>query len=193
MARTKEFDPDVVLQRAMDLFWERGYEATSMANLVEHLGIGRASLYDTFGSKHDLYLAAMRRYLRGSEAGFVTALAQPGPALPAVRAFVESWVRDALTDPNRRGCLVVNAAVELSPRDPEVARQVEVSWSVVETSLVSSLLRAQAQGELAAEKDPYEIAHFLLVVMQGVRVIARGAPDAERLGAAARLALAALD
>ncbi|MDB1088706.1 TetR/AcrR family transcriptional regulator [Streptomyces sp. ACA25] len=193
MARTKEFDPDVVLQRATDLFWERGYEATSMADLVEHLGIGRASLYSTFGSKRDLYLAAMRQYLRGSETGFVTALAQPGPALPAVRAFVESWVTDALTDPNRRGCLVVNAAVELSPRDPEVTRQVEVSWSVVETALVSSLLRAQTQGELATDKDPHEIAHFLLVVMQGMRVIARAAPEAGRLRAAARLALAALD
>ncbi|MFF8592423.1 TetR/AcrR family transcriptional regulator [Streptomyces sp. NPDC015220] len=193
MARTKEFDPDVVLERAMDLFWERGYEATSMADLVEHLGIGRASLYGTFGSKHDLYLAAMRRYLRTSEAGFVTALAQPGPALPAVRAFVESWVTDSLTDPYRRGCLVVNAAVELSRRDPEVARQVEISWSVVETALVSSLLRAQAQGELAPDKDPHEIAHFLLVVMQGVRVIARAAPDTARLRDAARVALAALD
>lgn len=193
MARTKEFDPDLVLQRAMDLFWERGYEATSMADLVDHLGIGRASLYGTFGSKHDLYLAAMRRYLRGSEANFVTALAQPGPALPAVRAFVESWVSEALADPHRRGCLVVNAAVELSPRDPEVARQVEVSWSVLETALVSSLVRAQAQGELADAKDPHQIANFLLVMMQGVRVVARAAPEAERLRAAARLALAALE
>ncbi|WP_256106900.1 TetR/AcrR family transcriptional regulator [Streptomyces sp. ODS05-4] len=193
MARTKEFDPDAVLQRAMDLFWERGYEATSLADLVEHLGIGRASLYATFGSKHDLYLAAMRRYLRDSAAGFVTELAQPGPALPAVRAFVAGWVTDAVTDSRRRGCLVVNAAVELSPRDPEVARQVEVSWSVVETALVSCLLRAQAQGELAADKDPRAIAHLLLVVMQGVRVFARAAPDAERLNAATRLALAALD
>ncbi|MCW5251981.1 MULTISPECIES: TetR/AcrR family transcriptional regulator [unclassified Streptomyces] len=193
MARTKEFDPDLVLRRAMELFWERGYEATSLADLVDHLGIGRASLYATFGSKHDLYLAAIRRYLRGSEAGFVTALAQPGPALPAVRAFVESWVTDALTDSGRRGCLVVNAAVELAPRDPEVARQVEASWRVVETALVSALLRARAQGELAPGKDPHEIAHFLLVLKQGVRVIARAAPDAERLGDAVRLALAVLD
>ncbi|MEX5635127.1 TetR/AcrR family transcriptional regulator [Parafrankia sp. FMc2] len=193
MGRTKEFDPDVMLERAMDLFWERGFEATSMADLVEHLGIGRASLYGTFGSKHDLYLAAMRRYLRGSEAGFVTALAQPGPALSAVRAFVQSWVSEALADPDRRGCLIVNAAIELAPRDPEVARQVAVSWSVVETALLSSLLRAQAQGELAADKDAHEIANFLLVVMQGVRVVARAAPDAERLQAAARLALASLD
>ncbi|MDV3222245.1 TetR/AcrR family transcriptional regulator [Intrasporangium sp.] len=193
MARTKEFDPDRVLQRAMELFWERGYEATSMADLVTHLGIGRASLYSTFGSKHDLYLAALRRYLRHSEAGFVSALAQPGPALPALRAFVQSWVTEALTDPQHRGCFVVNAAVELSGRDSEVARQVEASWSVVETAVLSSLLRAQAQGELAADKDPHEIAHFLLVVMQGVRVIARAAPEAARLEATARLALAALE
>ncbi|KPM55120.1 TetR family transcriptional regulator [Frankia sp. CcI49] len=193
MGRTREFDPDVVLERAMDLFWARGFEATSMTDLVEHLGIGRASLYATFGSKHDLYLAALRRYLLRSEAGFVTALAQPGPALPAVRAFVRSWIDEALTDPDRRGCLVVNAAVELAPREPEVARQVAVSWTVVETALLSSLLRAQAQGELAPDKDAHEIANFLLVVMQGVRVVARAAPDADRLRAAARLALAALD
>lgn len=104
-----------------------------------------------------------------------------------------SWADEALDDRDRRGCLVVNAAIELSTRDPEVARQVAVSWSVVETALVSSLLRAQAQGELAASKDPHEIANFLLVMMQGVRVIARAAPDAERLRAATRLALAALD
>nr|WP_200931328.1 MULTISPECIES: TetR/AcrR family transcriptional regulator [unclassified Frankia] len=183
----------MVLERAMDLFWARGFEATSMTDLVEHLGIGRASLYATFGSKHDLYLAALRRYLLRSEAGFVTALAQPGPALPAVRAFVRSWIDEALTDPDRRGCLVVNAAVELAPREPEVARQVAVSWTVVETALLSSLLRAQAQGELAPDKDAHEIANFLLVVMQGVRVVARAAPDADRLRAAARLALAALD
>jgi TetR/AcrR family transcriptional regulator, transcriptional repressor for nem operon len=193
MSRTKEFDPDVVLQRAMELFWERGFDATSMSDLVEHMGIGRASLYDTFGTKHDLYLAAMRRYLQDNEAGFLTALAQPGPALPALRAFVESWADEALGDRNRRGCLVVNAAIELSTRDPEVARQVAVSWSVVETALVSSLMRAQAQGELAASKDPQEIANFLLVMMQGVRVIARAAPDAERLRAATRVALAALE
>lgn len=193
MVRTKEFDPDSVLQRAMDLFWERGYEATSMADLTEHLGIGRASLYGTFGNKHDLYLAAMRRYLRGSETGFVKALSQPGPALPPLRAMVQGWVDEALQDPNRKGCLVVNAAVEMTPRDPDVTRQVEVSWSVAETAIVSALIRARAQGELAAEKDPYEIAGFLLVVMQGMRVVARAAPDEARLRAAARHALAALD
>ncbi len=87
MARSKEFDPDVVLGRALELFWQRGYEATSMADLVEHLGIGRASIYATFGSKHDLYLKALERYVRTRDPDLVESLSQPGPALPAVRAW----------------------------------------------------------------------------------------------------------
>ncbi|WP_035948612.1 hypothetical protein, partial [Parafrankia sp. EUN1f] len=79
------------------------------------------------------------------------------------------------------------------PPEAEVARQVAVSWTVVDTALLSSLLRAQAQDVLAPDKDAHEIADFLLAVMQGVRVVARAAPDADRLQAAARLALAALD
>ncbi|MFI5528743.1 TetR/AcrR family transcriptional regulator [Kitasatospora sp. NPDC051853] len=192
MARTKEFDPDSVLVQAMDLFWERGYEATSMADLVEHLGIARASLYGTFGSKHELYLSALKRYLESRETGFVGALSQPGPALPAVRALVESWVDEALHDPEQRGCLVVNAAVELSSRDPVVAAQVERSWTVLETALTSALVRAHAQGELDEAKDPYALARFLLVLLQGIRVIARAAPDRVRIRAAADQALSLL-
>ncbi|GAA2239565.1 MULTISPECIES: TetR/AcrR family transcriptional regulator [Kitasatospora] len=192
MARTKDFDPDTVLGQAMDLFWERGYEATSMADLVERLGIARASLYGTFGSKHDLYLAALKRYLEIRETGFVRALSQPGPVLPAVRSLVQSWVDEALNDPAHLGCLVVNAAVELSPRDPKVAHQVELSWGVLETTLTSALMRAIAQGELPEERDPQVLARFLLVMLQGIRVIARAAPDPARLQAAASQALAAL-
>ncbi|MFJ8040010.1 TetR/AcrR family transcriptional regulator [Kitasatospora sp. NPDC096147] len=192
MARTKEFDPDEVLVQAMDLFWERGYEATSMADLVGHLGIARASIYGTFGSKHELYLSALRRYLESRETGFVAALSQPGPALPAVRALVESWAEEALHDPTRRGCLVVNAAVELSSRDPAVAAQVDKSWTVLETALGSALVRAHAQGELDDSRDPYALARFLLVLLQGIRVIARAAPDRARIRAATDQALALL-
>ncbi|HEX5567841.1 MAG TPA: TetR family transcriptional regulator [Streptomyces sp.] len=193
MARTKEFDPDAALEQAMELFWRRGYESTSMADLVEHLGIARASLYGTFGSKHALYLAALKRYLEPREASFVRDLSQPGPVLPAVRALVEGWAEEALRDPDRRGCLVVNAAVELSTRDTEVAHRVEMSWGILETTLTSALLRAQASGELPKDKDPQALARFLLVMLQGIRVVARAAPEPGRLRAAAAQALAALE
>ncbi|MEU4834764.1 TetR/AcrR family transcriptional regulator [Streptosporangium sp. NPDC023615] len=193
MARTKEFDPDAVLQKALELFWERGYEATSMADLVEHLGIARASVYATFGGKHDLYVKALERYLQTRDPRVVEMLSQPGPALPAVRALVEAYAEESLRDERRRGCMVVNAAVEVMSRDPLAARRVEASWDNLETALTSALTRARAQGEIPDDRDPRALARFLLVVMQGMRVLGRAHPDPGRLRDATAQALAALD
>lgn len=193
MARVKEFDPEAALDAALELFWQQGYEATSVADLVEHLGIGRASLYDTFGSKHELYLKALRRYLQTRNPDPIALLSRPGPVLPAVRALVEQYAEEAACDRLRRGCLLVNAAVERLPGDPEVARVVSFSWDALEVALTSALTRAQAQGELPGDRDPRALARFLLVVLQGLRVVGKGAPDPERLRDAARQALRLLD
>lgn len=193
MARTKEFDPDVALQKALELFWERGYEATSMADLVEHLGVARASIYATFGGKHDLYVKAFERYLQTRDPDVVEALSQPGPALPAIRSLVEAYAEESLCDERRRGCMVVNAAVEVMSRDPQVARRVEASWDALEIALTSALTRARAQGEISGDKDPRALARFLLVMMQGMRVLGRAHPDAGRLRDATAQALAVLD
>ncbi len=192
MARTKEFDPDTALQGALELFWRRGYEATSMADLVQHLGIGRASIYATFGSKHELYLKALDRYLQLRNPNPIELLSQPGPALPAVRALVQQYAEESACDEQRRGCLVVNAAVERLPGDSAVARRVESSWDTLEVALASALTRARAQGELADDCDPRALARFLLVVLQGLRVLGKGHPDPERLRDAAAQALTAL-
>jgi TetR/AcrR family transcriptional repressor of nem operon len=193
MARTKAFDPDAALARARDLFWQRGYEATSMADLVEHLGIGRASIYATFGSKHDLYVAALDRYAATLDPDPVDVLSQPGPALPAVRRLVRGFGNASLTDPQHKGCMVVNAAVELMPTDPVVARVVQASWDRLETALISALTRAKAQGELGPDKDPYTLGRFLFVVLQGLRVLGRGDAERARVDDAVAQALAALD
>ncbi|CAM5353484.1 TetR/AcrR family transcriptional regulator [Streptomyces abikoensis] len=193
MARTKEFDPDAALQSALELFWQRGYEATSMADLVGHLGVARASLYATFGSKHDLYLKALERY--GAQRGPRVAeeLARPGPALPAVRALVTRYAEEAAADDLRRGCFVTNTAVELAPHDPDAARSVEDSWRVLERALTSALTRAAEQGELPAGRDPVALARMLLVLLQGMRVVGKAAPGPARLRDAAEQALALLD
>jgi TetR/AcrR family transcriptional regulator, transcriptional repressor for nem operon len=192
VARTKQFDPDAALQKALELFWERGYEATSIADLVEHLGIARASIYATFGGKHDLYLKALERYQGARDPGIVTMLSQPGPVLPAIRALLEDYASESLHDQRRRGCMGVNAAVELMSRDPQVARRVESSWNTMETMLAAALTRARAQGELPADKDPAALARFLLVVLQGMRVFGRADPNPDRLRDAAAQAFAAL-
>jgi TetR/AcrR family transcriptional repressor of nem operon len=193
MARTKEFDPDGALQKAMELFWRHGYEATSMARLTEHLGIGRASLYATFGDKRELYLRALRRYLETRDPDPLELLSQPGPAMPAVRALVEAYVQGTLEDEQRRGCLVVNSATELLPSDGPVSRVVESSWDGLEVALASAFTRARAQGELGRSREPRALARFLLVFLQGVRVMGRSTPNPERLWDAADQALSSLE
>ncbi|MER7762283.1 TetR/AcrR family transcriptional regulator [Streptomyces sp. NPDC097619] len=195
MARTKEFDPDAALRAALELFWRRGYEATSLSDLVEHLGIGRASLYATFGSKHELYLKALDRY--GEEQGprMLAELSRPGPALPAVREVVRRFAAEAGSDGERRriGCFVTNTATELAPHDPAAARRVELSWEQAETLLHAALARAQAQGELPADRDPRALARMLLVLMQGLRVVGKATEDPARVRDAAEQALTLLD
>ncbi|AUA10335.1 TetR/AcrR family transcriptional regulator [Streptomyces samsunensis] len=194
MARTKEFDPEAALQSALELFWQRGYEATSMAHLVDHLGIGRASIYATFGSKHELYLKAMDRYAETHDPDLLAELSQPGPALPAVRAVVRRFAAEAASPEKRlAGCLVTNTAAELAPHDPAAARRVELSWDRVETPLHSALIRAQAQGELPEDRDPRALARMLFVLLQGLRVVGKASDDPARVRDAAEQALALLD
>ncbi|MFI6350481.1 TetR/AcrR family transcriptional regulator [Streptomyces sp. NPDC050560] len=194
MGRSKEFDPDAALQSALELFWRRGYEATSMADLVDRLGIGRASIYATFGSKHELYLRALDRYNENRDPGLLRELSQPGPALPAVRAVLRRFAAEAGADDRRReGCFVVNTAAELAAHDPAAARRVEASWSHIETLLHSSLVRARAQGELPPDRDPRTLARMLLVLMQGLRVVGKASDDSGRVRDAAEQALKLLD
>ncbi|MFJ3835207.1 TetR/AcrR family transcriptional regulator [Streptomyces sp. NPDC054904] len=194
MARTKEFDPDAALQSALELFWRRGYEATSMADLVEHLGIGRASIYATFGNKRELYLKSLDRYNENRDSDLLGELSQPGPALPSVRTVVRRFAAEANSDDRRlKGCFVTNTAAELGAHDAAAARRVEASWDHVETLLRSALVRAQAQGELPSDRDPRALARMLLVLMQGLRVVGKASQDPGRVRDAAEQALTLLD
>ncbi|MFJ5935591.1 TetR/AcrR family transcriptional regulator [Streptomyces sp. NPDC093071] len=194
MARTKEFDPDAALRAALELFWARGYEATTMADLVERLGVGRASIYATFGNKHELYLKALDRYAESQDPRLVEELSAPGPALPAVRALVRRFAAEAATEGERlNGCFVTNSAAELGPHDAAVARRVELNWEQLETLLHAALVRARAGGELPAGRDPRALARMFLVLLQGVRVVGKASSDPARVRDAAEQALTLLD
>lgn len=188
MARPREFEEQVVLQRAMELFWERGYEATSVSDLTVRLGLGKASLYNAFGSKHQLYLRAVEHYVRGRDKVIVEILARPGSPLDAVRSVISRYAKE-IEESGALGCLVVTAAVERMPKDEEVARWVQASWQTLRVALTSALLRARAQGEVAADVDPHAVARFLLVMLQGMRVIGKGRDTGADVRAAAQQAM----
>lgn len=193
MSRVKEFDVDAACDAALELFWRQGYEATSVSDLVAELGIGKASLYATFGTKRELYLTVLNRYIARGNERFVEDFAGPGPALAGVRRLIDRYLAEILGESARKGCFVVNAAMEMMPRDPEVARVVERSWDALELALRMALSRAKAQGELGDDADPEALAGFLLTVLQGMRVMGKGPDPAARARATAGQAMAVLE
>ena len=193
MARPKQFDADEALGSAVELFWDKGYDGTSVADLCTRLHLSKASLYATFGSKRELYIRALDRYMEGGLGPTAPdVLSRPGSPLAAVRALVDSYAA-ALDDGRPRGCLVVNATVQCPPGDDEISQRLERNRTATEAALVAALSRARQLGELPAGEDPAALAQFLLVVFNGMQAISRAGEDqAPRLRAAAAVAVRAL-
>lgn len=192
MARTKEFDPDVALTAALDVFWRQGYAATSMDDLARQLGLGKQSIYATFGNKRELYLRALERYRAVNSADLVELLAGADPVLPAIRGVLMSFVDEALLDEDRRGCFLVNCAMERVPHDERAAREVRTAFDTVEDALTDALIRAQAGGEVPDDRSPRTLARFLLTSIQGLRVIGKTTPERARMADAVDTVMAAL-
>ncbi|MEM1096138.1 MAG: TetR family transcriptional regulator [Bacteroidota bacterium] len=190
MARPKAFDPDATLTRAAELFRCHGYEATSMQDLVDTLGLSRSSIYDTFGNKRELYLQALQRYRDAAAKQHTLVLANDAPAMHRLEQMLHAIAADAVADAH--GCLVANAAMEVGALDADVERSVRAGLEGV-TRLFAELLRtAQSEGDLAADRDPQALAHFLTAAMQGIRVMAKANAGRDALQATVDGALAAL-
>lgn len=190
MARPREFQEDEVLEAAMLLFWRRGYEATSVADLTAELGLGRGSLYGAFGDKHGLFLRALDRYGVGQAGALLAVLAQDGPVLPTIRAVLLGAATDSAACGQPAGCFLVNTAAELAPRDTEATQRVKRTFDRVEEALAAAMERARDQGELAPGVDPRQQASVLLTLLQGLQILVKAGTDPQRLRTAIDAALA---
>ena len=192
MPRGKAFDPDAALRKAMQIFWRQGYEATSIDDLVRVMGVNRASLYATYGDKRSLFRRALARYIATVLAPRLAATAESPSPLAGLRGLLGELVAFSAGDPQRRGCLAVNAACELAGREPEVAAMIKTQADALERQLASLIARAQARGELAGGRDAKSLARMLATVIDGVRVRAKLAPDRAEMESIVASALAAL-
>lgn len=194
MPRPKEFNPDEALEQAMQVFWHKGYEATSMEDLVSAMDINRGSLYATFGDKRELFLKAMDRYCSGGGIGSrLSILSEPGPAIPLIRRFMGAMLEFGLSDPLRRGCMITNTVMELAPHEKDIARRVAGRLQMAEEAFFTLLTRAKQEGELAIDKDPRALARVLVTMMQGTIVMIKAGTPAEVVKQTAKTALSILD
>lgn len=165
-----QFDRQDVLRKAMELFWDQGYEATGMAQLVEHVGIGRQSLYNAFGDKHSLYLEALRAYDQEFLARLTGLLDAPGSPLGNVRRVFEVWMQMA-TEGQFKGCLYASAAASLGRHDPVVAKALEEAYDRLEQVFVRTFERAQEVGELGSDVEAADLARLFVNTGQGLAVL----------------------
>jgi TetR/AcrR family transcriptional regulator, transcriptional repressor for nem operon len=177
----------------MELFWERGYEATSLRDLTEALGIGSGSLYAAFGNKDGLFQAALARYRQEQAQPMLDTLAAEPDARAALRRVLDGVVALAVSDGRRRGCLVVNSATERIPHDADTATAVRGILASIEGAIEDALRRAQQHGDLDADKDPAALAGFFVTFMNGLRVTAKTNPDERTLRKRVEAALTILD
>ncbi|MFI7638136.1 TetR/AcrR family transcriptional regulator [Nonomuraea sp. NPDC049400] len=181
MGRPKQFDPDVAVEQAMDVFWRKGYGATTPQDLVDALGIGKGSLYNTFGSKHALFEAALGRYRDSQAVALIEMLEEPGPVKDRLRGALRLLAEMDLADPDRRGCMAVNTAAELGRADESAARLVRRMLDRTEDAFRALIEEGQRGGEIAADRDAHAIGSLLLNTVVGMRLIARVAEGPDRL------------
>jgi TetR/AcrR family transcriptional repressor of nem operon len=193
MGRPREFDEAAVLDAAMDCFWRDGYEATSVRDLAAQMGITATSLYNAFGDKRSLFGEVLRRYAERSTRERIDRLEAALPPKQAVRAFLGEIVERSLDGGDRRGCLLVNSALEIAPHDPELGAEVVARLGEIEAFFYRGVTAAQADGSVPLDRDPADLARLLLGIVLGVRVLARAKPQRELLEGVVRPALALLD
>jgi TetR/AcrR family transcriptional repressor of nem operon len=192
MARPREFDEEAVLDAAVQCFWARGYESTSVKDLMEATGLTAASLYNAYGDKRAMFRTALDRYIENS-IGVRIRRSEALPPRDAIRSFFDDILRRSLNDRERKGCMVVNSALEMAPHDPEFRETIAETLERIASFFLACVEKGQADGTITCSRPAVGLAQHLLAVLMGVRVLARVRPERALLNGVIRTALSFLD
>ena len=176
MARPREFDSGAALESAMQVFWAKGYEATSLDDLCSATGLGRSSLYAAFGNKRRLYLRSLDRYEDAGATRIAKALAR-APLRKALGALLDRMIADIVAGPGRSGCCIGNCAAELAHGDRAAAARVRRSLERIQATFRGALARARERGEIAQDADVDALARFIVAGIQGLRLVGKAKPE----------------
>ena len=175
VGRPRDFDPEIVLDAAMQAFWAKGYEATSLSDLMEATGLHKGSLYQAFGDKHTLFIQALKRYLSDMRRMKSKMLAQAATPLEGIRAITHGMLDIADGDCTcPKGCLAINTLVELAPHDPEVQEVMNDHIQRMRSSFAETVARAQEAGQIRTDRTPEEITALMMTFMMGLGTSLRG-------------------
>lgn len=193
MARTKEFDTTLVLRKAMEVFGHYGYEGTSLPMLLDGLGIARQSLYDTYGTKRDLFVKAVKHYVNEKSSAVVTYLDRSGSVKQAISDIFHEIAAVLQDEQRRKECFILHSAIDQVPHDPEIAALFEQDRAKLEEAFYQALARAKQQGELKPDQDLRALARYLYHARYALTQVAKMTKDPEALNEFMKVTLTALD
>jgi TetR/AcrR family transcriptional repressor of nem operon len=173
MGRPKSYDPEVIVDRAMEIFWLKGYHGTSTEDLVNHLQINRYSMYAEFGSKQDLYEEALAQYERKMVTSNFVVLESSDSGIPDIINLISAFAARARSPESKRGCMMCNAATELAPHDPNSQHFVEANVQRMSAAFSRAIKNAKRRGEVRSNVRPGEEGHYLAVTLFGFFVMLR--------------------
>ncbi len=174
--RPRSFDTDVVVERAMGVFWSRGYHGTALPDLLRATKLSRGSLYAAFGGKHELFLRALDRYTADALARMDVELDPRHAPVDGLRAFLAGYIDRTSGANGRRGCLLVATAMELAGHDPDVESRIRNFFKAMEARVAVTFARIKGAGKLVAGVEPTNAARILVCFVEGLRVIGKTGP-----------------
>ncbi|MDQ6480013.1 TetR/AcrR family transcriptional regulator [Dyadobacter sp. LHD-138] len=177
MARTKEFNEDLVLDKAVDLFWHKGYNRISAQEIVDGLGLSRSSLYDTYGDKRTLFIRALKRYRVRETGGMITLLDEAEDIKKVIRSIFQASAKDCSGTKLGMGCFIVNSGIELAPHDDEIADIIKEGRLAMEDGFGRALERGQEQGQISDRQSARAFGAFLVNNLWGLKTYGKSQPD----------------
>jgi TetR/AcrR family transcriptional repressor of nem operon len=181
MARPRNFEPDAAIDRALDMFWSKGYETTSLDDLCAATGLSRSSFYATFGSKKNMLLQTVTRYSERRTPHLTVVLTQDMPVREAFAQLARQFIDQIVSGSGRRGCFLGNCAAELPRSDRAALAKVRDGLAATEAAFHDALVRGQARGELPPDADPTALARYLTAAFQGLRLVGKVNSDRQAL------------
>lgn len=192
MGRPLAFERSVALELAMQVFWSKGFAATSINDLTQAMGISKSSLYSAFGDKHSIFLEAIEFYCDNVTNRVRSAISLPRPAHDVIRSILARAVDRILEPDGQRGCLLNNSSVEVGSEDPAVAVRCHKGFNVMKETFECLIRRGQSEGYISNERDPERLAWFLTGTINGIMVIGKAHPNRPSLDDIVETAMSAV-
>lgn len=177
MSRTKVFNETDVLEKAVKVFWCKGYNGTSAQDLVDELGISRSSLYDTFGDKRTLFIKALQHYRSLSAKGLIEMISNSGNIEKTIEQIFKIAVKEAVEDKLSKGCFIVNTTIELAPHDKDIALIINQNMMDIEKALCVAIKKGQEEGVFSKSQSALSLARFIFNSISGLRVASKSGAD----------------